>query len=87
MYGKTKANGIEFDACCTRPSYADGFIIHKWFPALTCRNCGEVISPWVWLREWVFRFFLWPFWDGFVHVDVEHVSKEDIERIESFNWR
>lgn len=85
MYGKTKALGVEIDACCTRPSYADGFIMHKWFPAAVCRNCGEVISTWGWLREWIFRLFLWPFWDGAVHVDFEQVSDEEIERIESFN--
>jgi len=43
MFGKVKVNGIEFNACCTRPGYAGGYIIFCFFQVLVCKNCGDII--------------------------------------------
>lgn len=84
MYGKMKYKGTELQACCARPKLADAFIMNKFFPAVICKNCGEVTGIMGTIREWIFRLFFQPFWDGMVMVPIEQVTEKDLDRIKKF---
>ncbi len=86
MYGKAKHKGREIAACCTRPNYAEGYIMVPIFPVLLCKNCGEVTGPLLpnRLLVWIFEVFFAPFWTGGVHVIRCQISDEEIKRVEDF---
>ncbi|MFA4886290.1 MAG: hypothetical protein WC601_11035 [Desulfotomaculaceae bacterium] len=85
MYGKVKVNGVEFNACCTRPDYAGGYIILCFFSVLVCKNCGETIAPWGYIKGWIFKLFFQTFWNGKVYVAASQISESEMERILRFN--
>ncbi len=85
MYGKITYKGQEIHACCTRQNLVDAYIMCRLFPAAICKNCGEVTGVFGAVREWIFRFFFAPFWDGQVLIPKELMSDDELERIERFN--
>jgi len=86
VYGKVKHKDQEIAACCTRPNYAEGYIMHPIFPVLLCKNCGEITGPLLsnCLVEWIFKVFFAPFWKGGAHVYRNQISDEEIKRVEDF---
>lgn len=85
MFGKVVARGTEIHACCTRPDFADAYIWFKFFPAVICKNCGEVTGPLGgYLRDKIFIWFFAPFWCGQVYVDRNQLTSEDLDRILRF---
>ncbi len=85
MFGKVKVNGMEFNACCTRPGYAAGYIICRFFQVLVCKNCGDIIATWGFLKGWLFKIFFQPYWSGKVYIAASQVTESDMERIMRFN--
>lgn len=84
MFGKVNYNGQQIHACCTRPDYARAFIMYRFFPAVVCKNCGEATGVWGTVKEFIFKLFFAPFWNGEVYIDKSDVTDADLERIERF---
>lgn len=85
MYGKMTYKGKELIACCARPNLADAYIMNRLFPAVICKNCGEVTGVFGNIKIWIFTIFFQPFWDGRVWVVKEQVTDKDMKRIKEFS--
>lgn len=85
MFGRVVYRGVEFEACCTKPRYADAYVFCKLFPAAVCKNCGEVILLCGPIKDFIFRWFFQPFWNGRVLVVKSQVTPEEMTRIREFN--
>lgn len=85
MFGKAIARGTQIHACCTKPNFVNAYIWFKFFPAVMCKNCGEITGPLGSIvRDKIFQWFFAPFWNGKVWVDQSQLSKENWDRIMQF---
>jgi hypothetical protein len=54
--------------CCNKPDYELAYIWFWPFKAKHCKNCGEVIGDTGMILDFIWKFFIWPFWDGRVKI-------------------
>lgn len=65
--------------CCTRPDYRECYVWFWPFKGKYCRNCEKVIGDTGRILDWMWQFFIWPFWDGRVKVEFLEGDKEIAE--------
>jgi hypothetical protein len=85
MYGTITHKNHTLTACCARPDFADGYIMHRIFPAVLCKSCGEITATMHPILRWVFALFVYPFWRGGMWVEGDQITEEELEKIERMN--
>lgn len=55
--------------CCNKARYVRAWVWFWPFKAKYCASCGDVIMDMPGWLEALWRFFVWPFWDGRVKVE------------------
>jgi len=54
--------------CCNKQKLKPAYIWFWPFKAKYCENCGEVMSNNSLIIEFIWIYFIWPFWDGKIKV-------------------
>ena len=62
--------------CCNKPQYLKAYVWFWPFKAKYCINCQVAISDTGWFLDFIWTYFVWPFWDGRVKVCITR-EKED----------
>jgi hypothetical protein len=62
--------------CCNKPDLEIAYVWFWPFKAKHCKNCGELIIDSGLILDFIWRFFIWPFWDGRVKLLRKPTEKE-----------
>jgi len=66
--------------CCNKPSYEKAYVWFWPFKAKYCTNCGEVLNDNGPIIEFIWIYFIWPFWDGRVKVIFSKEERESLKQ-------
>jgi len=72
--------------CCNKQDLEPAYIWFWPFKAQHCKSCGEVMNDTGPVLDFIWTWFIWPFWDGRVKL-MRKVTERERKESERNYWR